>query len=117
MSQAKKFPPLELLRQNRGAPAEPSHDVDIATIKTKRLERLYHLTHEHAWNGKAVLGALIDKHGPPGKNMPDDVKKPLARLLTVLMWGELAAWNISADLALGIDDIDAKMAATGQVFD
>src|SRR5262245_23340190 len=108
MFQANKFPPRELLR---------TRDADVAAIKTKRLERLYHLTREHAWDGKAVLGALIEKHGPPGKDMPEDVRRPLARLLTILMWGELAAWNISADLALGIDDVDAKMAATGQVFD
>jgi hypothetical protein len=109
--QAKNFPPHELLT------LAPRRDVESATVKTKRLERLYHLTREHAWDGKAVLGALIEKYGPPGKNMPENVRRPLARLLTVLMWGELAAWNISADLALGIDDVDAKMAATGQVFD
>ena len=34
-----------------------------------------------------------------------------------MLWGELAAWNISADLALEIPDMDAKMAATAQVFD
>jgi hypothetical protein len=35
----------------------------------------------------------------------------------VLLWGELAAWNIAADLAGALPDLDAKMAATGQVFD
>jgi hypothetical protein len=35
----------------------------------------------------------------------------------VLLWGELAAWNIAADLARELPDLDAKMAATGQVFD
>ncbi|MEZ4231888.1 MAG: ferritin-like domain-containing protein [Polyangiaceae bacterium] len=45
------------------------------------------------------------------------VRAALALVLTVLMWGELAAWNISADLALEIPDMDAKMAATAQVFD
>ena len=33
------------------------------------------------------------------------------------MWGELAAWAISADLAERIDDVEAKMAATSQAHD
>jgi hypothetical protein len=103
-----RFPPLDLLVKTGAEDAEK---------KTRRLERLYHLTHTHAWDGKSTLAALIEKHGPPGSNMPEEIRAPLSRLLTVLMWGELAAWNISADLALGIDDVDAKMAATGQVFD
>ncbi len=105
---SKRFPPYELLVESGARAAEK---------KQKRLERLYHLTQTHAWDGKAVLAGLIEKHGPPGKDMPEDTRAALSRLLTVLMWGELAAWNISADLALGIDDTDAKMAATGQVFD
>jgi hypothetical protein len=35
----------------------------------------------------------------------------------VLLWGELAAWAISADLAERIDDVEAKMAATSQAHD
>jgi hypothetical protein len=49
--------------------------------------------------------------------MDQATREALARIMTILMWGELAAWNISADLALKIDDLDAKMAATAQVFD
>jgi hypothetical protein len=101
------FPPYELV--------EPA--VAAAEDKTQRLRRLYHLTQAHAWDGRAVLAALIEKHGPPGRGMPEDVRGALSRLLATLLWGELAAWNISADLALAIDDTDAKMAATGQVFD
>jgi hypothetical protein len=104
----RSFPPLEMLTER---------EAETAGAKTKRLERLYNLTREHAWDGKAVLGGLIEKHGQPGKDMAEDVRAPLSRLLTVLLWGELAAWNISADLALEITDVDAKMAATGQVFD
>jgi hypothetical protein len=102
------FPPLHMLE----AMAE-----EDAAHKTKRLARLYHLTQQHAWDGKAVLGALIDKHGPPGAGMSEAKRQALSRVLTIVMWGELAAWNISADLALRIDDLDAKLAATGQVFD
>jgi hypothetical protein len=105
---AKEFPPYRMMENTV---------VEDASGKTRRLERLYHLTQQHAWDGKAVFGALVDKHGPPGKDMPDETRASLSRLLTVLMWGELAAWDISADLALGIEDMDAKMAATAQVFD
>jgi len=108
MRKTRAFPPLEILEE---------HAVQGAGEKTKRLERLYHLTQKHSWDGKAVLAALIDKHGPPGRDMPEQKRAALSRVLTILMWGELAAWNISADLALEIDDMDAKMAATAQVFD
>ena len=108
MAKAKSFPPYELL-EARGA--------RDAQEKTKRLERLYHLTQKHSWDGKGVLAELITKHGPPGARMSPETREALSRVLTVLMWGELAAWNISADLALQIDDMDAKMAATAQTFD
>jgi hypothetical protein len=41
----------------------------------------------------------------------------VGHLFSVLLWGELAAWNIAADLARWLPDVDARMAATGQVFD
>jgi hypothetical protein len=104
----KAFPPYELLEQ---------HGVVDATRKTRRLERLYDMTRERSWDGKALLKELIEKHGQPGHGLDPEVKGALRRVLTVLTWGELAAWNISADLALEIDDVDAKMAATAQVFD
>lgn len=105
---AKAFPPKDMFAER----AE-----EDATTKTKRLERLYDLTREFAWDGPALLAELIEKHGAPGSGMSAEVRKRLSRVLTVLMWGELAAWNISADIALEIEDLDAKMAATGQVFD
>lgn len=108
MARAASFPPLDLV------------DADVlerTADQTRRLERLYNLTREQAWDGDAVLKAAIDKHGPPGKNLDPETKAALSRLMTTLMWGELAAWNISADLALRIDDADAKQAASAQVFD
>jgi hypothetical protein len=102
------WPPYELVDRDA---------IRAAEAKSRRLERLYHLTQEHAWDGRAVLGSLVDKHGPPGRDMDPGVREALKHTLAVLLWGELAAWTISADLALAIDDMDAKMAATGQVFD
>lgn len=105
---ARSFPPRHLFEER----AEAS-----AATKTRRLERLYDMTREFAWDGPALLAELIERHGAPGSGMTPDVRARLSRVLTVLMWGELAAWNISADIALEIEDVDAKMAATGQVFD
>jgi hypothetical protein len=102
------WPPYEMV--DAGA-------IKAAEEKSRKLERLYHLTQEHAWDGKAVLGALVDKHGLPARAIPKETREALAHVLTVLLWGELAAWTISADLALEIEDMDAKMAATAQVFD
>jgi hypothetical protein len=108
MARAKSFPPYQLLERS---------SIDDASHKTRRLERLYHMTQEYSWDGRAVLGALIDRHGRPGASMPEETRRSLSRVLGVLLWGELAAWNISADLALEIEDLDAKLAATAQVFD
>jgi len=99
------FPPYDLLDEWAGR----------ATEKTERLERLYHNTRDHSWDPRIVLDELEAKHG--GIRVPADRRDALGHLFTVLLWGELAAWNIAADLARELPDVDAKMAATGQVFD
>ena len=99
------FPPYELLDQY----------AERADGKAKRLERLYHLTAEHAWDPRQVLDDLEAKHG--GIHVPEEKREALGHLFSVILWGELAAWNIASDLALELRDVDAKMAATGQAFD
>ena len=79
------------------------------------LERVYHKGHASAWDGKQVLAALLDQYGPP--NLPPEKKKALGRVFAIIMWGELAAWRISAELADEIEPLEAKMAATSQAFD
>lgn len=92
------------------------HDIEEqARQRTDRLERLYHKGQKLAWDGREVLGALIDKHGAP--KLPEDKKEPALKILSILLWGELAAWAISADLAERIEDVEAKMAATSQAHD
>jgi hypothetical protein len=96
----------------------PYHLLDAysqAMGKTRKLERLYHQTQEQAWDPRAVLDELVAKHGPIA--LPPDKSEAIGQVFTVLLWGELAAWNIAADLARTLPDVDAKMAATGQVFD
>src|SRR5207245_3419008 len=68
-----------------------------------------------AWQGHEILEGLVAKHGAPA--IPDRKKEAIARIFTIILWGELAAWIVSADLAERIDDVEAKMAATSQAFD
>jgi len=89
--------------------------VGLAEARTNTVARIYHKGHEQAWDGRAVLDELVAKHG--GINFPADKKDAFARVASVLLWGELAAWSISADLAVKLEDTPAKMAASSQVFD
>jgi hypothetical protein len=100
-----EFPPYELLDGWALRAAD----------KTHRLERLYHQTQARSWDPRAVLDELVAKHG--GIHLPDDKREAIGHVFSVILWGELAAWNIAADLARSLPDVDAKMAATGQVFD
>lgn len=86
-----------------------------AQEKYAKLERLYHIGARQAWDGKKVLADLLAKHG--GVRLPTEKKRALAEIFSTILWGELAAWSISADLALQLEDVEAKMAATSQVFD
>jgi hypothetical protein len=101
------WPPYSLVEDELDAPARRAAD---------KLERLYHVGQENAWDGRAILAALVAQHGPPRFRDPATEASAL-KLLAVLLWGELAAWSISADLAERLDDVDAKMAATSQAHD
>lgn len=101
-----QFPPYEL---------GDAGIVGLAEARTDTVARIYHKGHEQAWDGRAVLDELIAKHG--GIRFPEAKRAAFARVASVLLWGELAAWSISADLALKLDDTPAKMAASSQVFD
>jgi hypothetical protein len=99
------FPPYDLLEGWELRAADKMH----------RLERLYHQTQARSWDPRAVLDELEARHG--GVKVPEDKREALGHVFAVILWGELAAWNIAADLARALPDVDAKMAATGQVFD
>jgi hypothetical protein len=101
-----QFPPYEL-----GDPGI----VGIAQARTDTIARIYHKGHEQAWDGRTVLDELVAKHG--GIQFPEGKREAFAKIASVLLWGELAAWSISADLALKLEDTPAKMAASSQVFD
>jgi hypothetical protein len=104
--QKRAWPPYELTEQTIESGAARKMD---------RLERLYHVGQHNIWSGKEVLDGLIAKHGRPKL---DPARKDAALpVLSLLLWGELASWAISADLAERIDDVEAKMAATAQAHD
>ena len=90
-------------------------DYGLAAKNARVLERIYHKGQDFAWDGREVLASLIEEHGPP--TLPEDTKRALGRPFSVIMWGELAAWQISAELADELEPLEAKMAATSQAFD
>jgi hypothetical protein len=106
MSAHKHWPPYAMVEDSLA---------ERAQAKLDKLERLYHVGQNNIWDGRQVLAELIEKHGQP--RLPDDKKESALKILSVLLWGELAAWAISADLAERIDDVEAKMAATSQAHD
>jgi len=55
------------------------------------------------------------RHG--GIQLDPERRAALAHPISMLMWGELAAWIVAAELAERLDDPDAKLAASSQVFD
>jgi hypothetical protein len=89
--------------------------LSLAEAETHRLRRIYDKAGEHLWDGAAVFREAVHKHG--GIQLDREKRVALSHLITMLMWGELAAWIVSADLAERLDDVEAKMAATSQAFD
>ena len=81
----------------------------------KRMERIYHKGQERIWDGREVLAELVERHGPP--QLDDTQREAIINLFAVILWGELAAWKVSADLSNHIEPMEAKLAATSQAHD
>jgi hypothetical protein len=93
-------------------------DLDRTAEEARRAVRLRHIYHsgqQFAWDGRDVLPELIEKHG--GIHVSPRVRDALGRVYSVIMWGELAAWKISVQLADDIVPLEPKMAATSQAHD
>lgn len=80
-----------------------------------KLEGIYHKGQRRAWNGKEVLSELLARHGPIA--LSEEKRTALQGLFAVILWGELAAWKVSADLAVQLEPLEAKLAATSQAHD
>lgn len=83
--------------------------------RTNRLERIYAKCTANLWDGPAVFRAAMNRHG--GIQLAPEKRRALSHVIVTLMWGELGAWIISAELAERLDAPDARMAASSQVFD
>jgi hypothetical protein len=80
-----------------------------------RMENIYHRGQDLAWNGRQVLEELVARHG--GTHVAPEHQAPLRSVFAAILWGELAAWKVSAQLADRIEPLGAKMAATSQAHD
>ncbi len=93
-------------------------DVHRSAEEAKRFtkcERIYHRGQDLAWDGKEILAMLLEQHG--GIHIDPQKKEALKRIFAIIMWGELAAWKISAQLADRLVPLEAKLAATSQAHD
>ncbi len=93
-------------------------DLESSAEEARRLTKcagIYHKGQSLAWDGRAILKELIQEHG--GVQIEPDKRESLKRIFSIIMWGELAAWKISSQLADRLVPLEAKMAATSQAFD
>ena len=107
---------IEIFRKKRSIPYrmfDRAH-YGLEAKNARILERIYHKGQALAWDGKEVLESLIAEHGTP--EIDDEKKEALSRIFGIIMWGELAAWRISAELADELEPLEAKMAATSQAY-
>src|SRR5262245_16685938 len=88
---------------------------DREARRARRMESIYHVGQDRIWDGREVLRDLLEKHGKP--KLAYRERRALSRLFAIIMWGELAAWKISAQLADDLVPLEAKMAATSQAHD
>ncbi len=87
----------------------------LAEERTNRLERIYQKCTANVWDGPAVFREAVSRHG--GIQLEPSKRRALSHIIATLMWGELGAWIVSAELAERLEDSDARMAASSQVFD
>jgi hypothetical protein len=87
----------------------------LAEQQTDRLRRIYHHAGRDLWDGPAVFRDAVARHG--GIQLEREKRLALAHPITMLMWGELAAWIVAAELAERLEEPDARLAASSQVFD
>jgi hypothetical protein len=91
------------------------HYTDREARRAKRMESIYHVGQARIWDGRDVLQELIARHGRP--KLADRERKALSQIFSVIMWGELAAWKISAQLTDQLVELEPKLAAASQVHD
>ena len=88
---------------------------DCATDTDRGLDGLYHTAQEKIWDGREVLEDLFKKY----EDFEIDVESisPLKNILSIILWGEYAAWSVSSELSAQFEDYGAKAAAVSQAHD
>jgi rubrerythrin len=76
-----------------------------------RLERLFEQAKKDFWNDSTVIDWSREFVVPPGK------RRSLARILSIIYYGERAALEVSAQLLTMVDDEQAKFALAAQVIE
>ena len=76
-----------------------------------RLERLFEMAKQDFWNESTV----IDWDRPI--ELPQDMRAPLARILSVVYYGERAALEVASQLLHMVDDEQCKFALAAQVIE
>ena len=84
-----------------------SHKAKLLDIYLEALNKM--------WDPKLYLDSMVDIFKI--KEIPTHEKLALQKILTVILWGELAAWKVSASLADQITELEPKLAATSQIMD
>lgn len=93
-------------------------DLRRSAADAKRFDRcrnIYHRGQDLAWDGREVLAEIVAQHG--GVRLPKPLHEPMLAVFGPILWGELAAWKISLQLADRLVPLEAKMAATSQAHD
>jgi rubrerythrin len=76
-----------------------------------RLERLFEQAKKDFWNESTVIDWSVDFE------LPMVQRRPLARILSIIYYGERAALEVSAQLLTMVDDEQAKFALAAQVIE
>jgi rubrerythrin len=76
-----------------------------------RLERLFEMAKRDFWNESEV----IDWDRPLA--LPDEMRQPLARILSIVYYGERAALEVASQLISMVDDEQCKFALASQVME
>lgn len=114
----RRFP--RVFRSRPSRPLDSLGGIDVHRLGqearvARNLERVYHVGQDRIWDGRAVLAELVDRHG--GVDVPEPQRTALHRILSAMLWGELAAWKVSAALAAELPGHEARLAATAQAHD
>jgi len=93
-------------------------DIERSARDAKRftkMKSIYHRGQDLAWDGRAVLDELFDKHGAP--DVSGAQRSAMLRVLATILWGEMGAWKIAAQLSDELIPLEARMAAVSQAHD